>query len=220
MTDLALLSISYTEGIKGYKVFDPGTCRVTHVASAIFDETSVLSGIRSKNTNQSTHHLLFEGDNSVSVWSVDDDEAPLAFVPEIQHHMPATPEPSLVIIDSSSDEVLHEPQSADSLDMLQSQPESSAAPLRRSSRHHTASPLDWQEVPLFMQGLESLPSAYYSSSGPDPTSEVLAQVYLAAQDIGEPERPYKKPSALQTKTNGRKPFKLNMMLLFAIILGG
>lgn len=67
--------------------------------------------------------------------------------------------------------------------------------LRHSLKQHTSSPLEWKEVPFAMQGLPGSGSSGNSTNlvvlaackpVKLPLNQIKAQVYVAAQDLGEP----------------------------------
>lgn len=80
--------------------------------------------------------------------------------------------PSQASVDDNGHENITEHEAQEENTQTQEPGAAIIAP-HRSSRKHTASPLEWEQVPLAMEGHI-------------PPATMLAQAYVAAQDVGEP----------------------------------
>lgn len=145
--------IGYTEGVKGYKIYDPGSGKVSFARAAKFDKHSTLKHSFENHMNsgsQRSEQKMIEGEsweNQDLELSSDEDEsvsdAPVQSEEQedgnLDHPIQGHPQ-------NTSEEGI-EPGN---LEITENEAQG-VQPLRKSSRKHTTSPLEWNEVPYAME---------------------------------------------------------------------
>lgn len=163
-----LTFIGYSEQIKGYKTYDPASGHVGYTRSAVVDEQKLFrvqtdGQVHAPFTPAPEDLLELEPSGGV-LQQQQNQQVPTSTTSTALMQLPSQ------VVELDPDPEILEPQA-----------------LRRSSRHHTSSPLEWKEIPLSMEGLELSGSLnHFAQHESTPIHALIIEALVAAQDLGEP----------------------------------
>lgn len=191
-----LTVVGYTKGIKGYRLLDPVSHRLTYHKNVIFHEQPVCGrvfGDQSRNqfteNDESSTWLLEQSKVQVQTDQTNSQPNPLVSE-EMNEPVNQSDDSQGQHLPDSENEIDNKPNELVAPSLKQSvNTESQEYQPRRYTRHYTSSPMEWSQVPLSWESYIKISASMISGFASHVSSAKqleMQHALMAAQDIGEP----------------------------------